>query len=41
MSTTDSPLTITVRVQRFNPDVNPKPYLQSFKLQWEQIESVV
>ncbi|NPV65747.1 MAG: succinate dehydrogenase iron-sulfur subunit [Anaerolineae bacterium] len=36
MSDNGSPLTITVRIQRFNPDVDRKPYLQDFKVTWQQ-----
>jgi succinate dehydrogenase / fumarate reductase iron-sulfur subunit len=27
---------VTMRVQRFNPDVDKKPYLQNFQLEWRQ-----
>jgi succinate dehydrogenase / fumarate reductase iron-sulfur subunit len=36
MSQNGSPKTITVRIQRFNPDVDKKPHLQNYQLQWRQ-----
>jgi len=28
--------TVTLRIQRFNPDTDKKPYLKEFKVRWEQ-----
>lgn len=36
MSTNGTPNKISVRVQRFNPDVDKKPRLQTFSLQWRK-----
>ncbi len=36
MSNNPSPQTITLRIQRYNPDIDQRPYLQSFQLQWRQ-----